>query len=101
MEGATIGDKPSMLPKLHRLHSIQDILQPGHWQTLVPDIPAMQAVGLSSSFLQLYCFMYHVTPDTTVQTDLRGRVPPTEPPPRATSSCSSGECCSMESLDMV
>lgn len=84
-----------------RLHPVEDVLQPGHRQMLVSDTPAVPAVGLPSSFLQNYCFVYRVTPGTLARTDLRGRVPPTEPPTRAVSSCSSGECCSMESLDTL
>lgn len=55
----------------------------GHRHTLAPDTPAVQGVGPWASCLQNCCFGYRVTPGTRAGTDLRGRVPPTEPPTRA------------------
>lgn len=58
----------------------------GPWQA------AVQAVDLSSRFRWKDNFMYCVIPGTLARTDLKGRVPPAEPPTRALSSCSSGQC---------
>lgn len=58
----------------------------GPWQA------AVQVTVQSSRFRWNDYFMYHVTSGTPAGTDLKGRVPPAEPPTRALSSCSSGQC---------
>lgn len=100
VEDAAVADKPRTLPKPCRLHRVEDVFQPGHWQMLVPTPSSASCGSVLYLPAELLLHVLWITWDTA-QTDPRGRVPPTERPTRAISSYISGECCSMQSLETV